>query len=73
MTNAIDPGQFAIVPLQELFSSPTNLQKKPADYNGAELQPYQGRPGSLDFLALPSLMGTRRVYRADHKPKSEQV
>lgn len=39
-------------------------------YNGAELAPYQGRPGSLDFLALPSLMGQRRVYRPGHAPTS---
>jgi len=34
-------------------------------YDGAELKPYQGRPGSLEFLALPSLMGVTRVYRKD--------
>ena len=34
-------------------------------YKGAELQPYQGRPGALDFLRLPSLMGSRRVYRQE--------
>ena len=34
-------------------------------YTGAELKPYQGRPGSLNFLALPSLIGLRRVFRKD--------
>ena len=39
--------------------------KNASAYNGSELKPYQGRPGSLDFLALPSLIGLNRVYRAD--------
>ncbi len=34
-------------------------------YTGAELKPYSMRIGALDFLALPSLMGNRRIYRAD--------
>lgn len=34
-------------------------------YTGAELKPYQVRPGSLNFLALPSLIGLRRVFRKD--------
>ena len=37
------------------------------DYQGAELRPYEGRPGSLDFLSLPSVIGTRRTYRPDAK------
>lgn len=37
------------------------------DYQGAELRPYEGRPGSLDFLLLPSVIGTRRTYRPDAK------
>jgi hypothetical protein len=41
-------------------------------YSGAELKPYQGRPGSLDFLALPSLMGKTRVYRADQNVTEAQ-
>jgi len=39
-------------------------------YNGAELRPYDGRPSSLDFLALPSLMGKTRVYRKDQMPEA---
>ena len=39
--------------------------QKASAYNGTELKPYQGRPGSLDFLALPSLIGDKRVYRVD--------
>lgn len=34
-----------------------------ANYNGAELQPYQGRPRANDALALPSRMGSRLHYR----------
>lgn len=49
-----------------------SLSRMAGTYNGAELQPYQGRPGSLDFLALPSLMGKRRVYRADQNRQAVQ-
>ena len=40
-------------------------------YQGTELQPYTGRPGSLDFLDCPSLIGNRRVYRADAPDKAK--
>lgn len=34
-------------------------------YDGAELQPYEGRPGAMDAFHLPSLhMGTRTWRRA---------
>lgn len=32
-------------------------------YTGAELQPYDGRPGAMDAFALPSRMGRRLQYR----------
>lgn len=32
-------------------------------YDGAELRPYQGRPGAMDAFALPSLMAGVRVWR----------
>ena len=41
---------------------------KSQHYQGQELKPYQGRPGSLDFLTLPSLFGSTRRYRADQQP-----
>jgi hypothetical protein len=47
--------------------------KKAAIYNGAELKPYQGRPGSLDFLAMPSLIGHKRIYRADQTTPEAQA
>jgi hypothetical protein len=34
-------------------------------YQGHELRPYTGRPGSLDFLNCPSLIGSRRIHRPD--------
>ena len=46
---------------------------KRSTYNGAELRPYDGRPGSLDFLALPSLMGSRRIYRKDQNKTEAQA
>jgi hypothetical protein len=33
-------------------------------YTGAELQPYDGRPGAMDAFALPSRMGNRLHYRS---------
>jgi hypothetical protein len=32
-------------------------------YDGAEMRPYQGRPGATDALKLPSRMGDRLHYR----------
>lgn len=32
-------------------------------YTGAELLPYQGRPGAMDAYALPSLALGKRLYR----------
>ena len=45
----------------------TSHNPSPKPYTGQELKPYQGRPGSLDFLALPSLIGSTRIYRKDAK------
>lgn len=33
-------------------------------YTGAELRPYEGRPGAMDAFALPSRMGRRLHYRS---------
>ena len=33
-------------------------------YDGAELRPYEGRPGAMDAFALPSRMGSRLHYRS---------
>lgn len=33
------------------------------DYQGRELQPYQGRPGAMDAFSLPSRMGNWLYYR----------
>lgn len=32
-------------------------------YDGAELRPYEGRPGAMDAFALPSRVGRRRTWR----------
>ena len=34
-----------------------------ATYDGAELRPFEGRPGALDAFAWPSRYGNRLVYR----------
>ena len=33
-------------------------------YDGAELRPFEGRPGAMDAYRLPSLFNGRRVERA---------
>jgi hypothetical protein len=42
-------------------------------YQGHELRPYTCRPGSLDFLNCPSLIGSRRIHRADAACKGEAL
>jgi hypothetical protein len=37
-------------------------------YDGAELKPFQGRPGSMDAYALPSLDNGERVAYSGPKP-----
>ena len=59
--SATAPGS---VPVHRRTAQP-HTGPRPSDYQGAELRPYQGRPGSLDFLALPSVMGSQRIYRPD--------
>lgn len=34
-----------------------------ATYDGAELRPFEGRPGAMDAYGLPSLIQGRRVWR----------
>ena len=41
--------------------------KNASAYNGAELKPNIMRPGALDFLDWPSLIGQTRIYRKDAK------
>lgn len=38
--------------------------RKAALYNGAELRPYQGRPGAMDAYQLPSVINGVRTPRA---------
>jgi hypothetical protein len=58
---------------EQRAAAASSTNRTAGQYNGAELKPYDGRPGSLDFLALPSLMGSRRVYRADqNKPEASE-
>ena len=69
-------AQHALVKLRQAERGLTTTEayaKKLATYNGAELKPYQGRPGSLDFLALPSLIGLKRIYRADQSTNAEST
>jgi hypothetical protein len=77
---AFEPGTgFAMRPLtkqrrpDERAAAANTTSRMSGHYNGAELKPYQGRPGSQDFLALPSLMGTTRVYRKDQTTPEAQA
>ena len=38
--------------------------RKAAPYNGAELRPYEGRPGAIDAYQLPSVVNGVRTPRA---------
>ena len=45
--------------------SPASTREMPrTPYTGAELRPYEGRPGALDAFTLPSLVNGRRTPRA---------
>ena len=44
------------------FSEPANYLR-PGSYNGAELRPFDGRPGAMDAFQLPSLVDGRQVER----------
>ena len=45
---------------------------KAAPYDGAELRPFEGRPGSMDAFNLPSRMGAHLVYRKDSQQGTNQ-
>ena len=38
--------------------------RKASNYNGAELRPYEGRPGAMDAYQLPSVINGVRIPRA---------
>ena len=44
-----------------VLNSTVNHKEHP--YTGAELLPYQGRPGAMDAYYLPSLSANKRMYR----------
>ena len=41
------------------------INKMAGSYEGAELRPYDGRPGAMDAFDKPSLVGNTRMK---HKP-----
>lgn len=46
------------------MAKPINTQvMKAPNYDGKEMQPYQGRPGANDAMNLPSRMGNLLHYR----------
>ena len=48
----------------------TNPYEQPV-YDGAELRPFEGRPGALDALKLPSRIGRHFVYRNGERLEAE--
>jgi len=42
---------------------PINNMTTGGVYDGADLRPFDGRPGALDALEMPSRMGKRLIYR----------
>jgi len=66
----------ALVKLREAQrgnSAALAYDKKTGTYDGAELRPYDGRPGCNQALALPSLMGGKRIYRNDQTTPEAQT
>lgn len=52
--------------LQQARERVTNASqhlRDPGTYDGAELRPFEGRPGAMDAYGLPSLIQGRRVWR----------
>lgn len=45
------------------MARPVNTDIMAGDYDGKEMRPYDGRPGSNDALALPSRIGNTLHYR----------
>lgn len=48
---------------RERVTNASQHLRDPGTYDGAELRPFEGRPGAMDAFALPSLIGVRRVWR----------
>lgn len=48
----------------------TNPYERPV-YDGAELRPFEGRPGAMDALKLPSRVGRHLVYRNGERYEAE--
>ena len=48
----------------------TNHYERPV-YDGAELRPFEGRPGAMDAFKLPSRIGRHLVYRNGERREAE--
>lgn len=48
----------------------TNPYERPV-YDGAELHPFEGHPGAMDALKLPSRIGRHLVYRSGERYEAE--
>lgn len=42
-------------------------------YDGADLRPYVGREGALDFINVPSRIGNQRTYRKDAQRPADEA
>jgi len=53
------------------IAKPINVQER-GTYDGKELRPYEGRPNAMDAFKLPSVMGSKRMWRDGRtEPKKE--
>jgi hypothetical protein len=57
------PALYAFGPPPNAATAPVAVPVKAGDYDGAELRPYNGRPGAMDAYALPSLRNGQRMAR----------
>lgn len=52
-----------LVAFRSDFVAGPRYEPPPSVYNGAELRPFEGRPGANQALALPSRFGRQLHYR----------
>ncbi len=48
---------------ERVTNASQHLRDGGATYDGAELRPFDGRPGAMDAYGLPSLIAGQRVWR----------
>ena len=68
-----EPGALVITPIRPGASGPGRLCNTSTsdDYTGAELRPFDGRPGAMDAFDKPSRIGNALTWRDGRAEKLE--